>query len=98
FDDDNRAALLATLDELMRADGVVHPNEEKFRDELFALLSAPIALHDVEIETVEQGSVVIDQATRKQPREINHPFFRNFEWDYATDPATFAEQSKADLD
>lgn len=98
FDENNRAALLATIDELMRADGVVHPNEQKFRDELFALLRAPIALHDLEIETVEQGSVVIDPATRKEPREINHPFLKSFEWDYATDPATFAQQSKADLD
>src|SRR5262245_50429601 len=34
FDDDNRAALLATADELIAADGKVHPNEQSFRDEL----------------------------------------------------------------
>ncbi len=99
FDDDNRAALLATVDGLMYADGIVHPSEEKFRDELFALLKAtPIELDDVEIEPLEQGAVVIDPATRKKARQIDHPFFKAFEWDYASDPATFAEQAKVDLD
>lgn len=98
FDDDNRAALLATVDGLMYADGIVHPDEEKFRDELVALLSAPVEIDDVEIEAVEQGAVVIDPATRKRARELDHPFFKAFEWDYATDPATFAEQAKVDLD
>ncbi|XXX75472.1 metallophosphoesterase family protein [Sorangium sp. So ce134] len=98
FDDDNREALLATVDGLMLADGVVHPSEQKFRDELSALLSLAAEIDDLEIETIEQGAVVIDPATRKQAREIDHPFFKAFEWDYATDPATFAEQAKVDLD
>ncbi|AUX47703.1 serine/threonine protein phosphatase [Sorangium cellulosum] len=99
FDDESRAALLATVDGLMYADGVVHPNEQRFRDELFALLSAaPVELDDVELETLEQGAVVIDPATRKKAREVDHPFFKAFEWDYASDPATFAEQAKVDLD
>lgn len=98
FDDDNRAALLSTVDALMHADGVVHPSEQRFRDELFALLSAPIEIDDQEIETLERGAVVIDPATRKKAREIDHPFFKSFEWDYARDPATFAEQAKIDLD
>ncbi|WP_437673984.1 metallophosphoesterase family protein [Sorangium sp. So ce131] len=99
FDDESREALLATVDGLMYADGVVHPNEQRFRDDLFALLSsAPVELDDVEIETLEQGAVVIDPATRKKAREIDHPFFKAFEWDYASDPATFAEQAKVDLD
>ena len=39
IDEENRAALLATVDELMHADGVVHPSEQHFRDELSALLA-----------------------------------------------------------
>ncbi|AGP40972.1 metallophosphoesterase family protein [Sorangium cellulosum] len=98
FDDDNREALLATVDGLMLADGVIHPSEEKFRDELSALLALAGEIDDLEIEPIEQGAVVIDPATRKQARELDHPFFKAFEWDYATDPATFAEQAKVDLD
>jgi hypothetical protein len=97
FDEENRAALLATVDVLMMADGVVHPNEQQFRDELLALLSTPIELDDVEIETVEQGSVVISPATQLKRRENDHPFFKRGEVDYANDPVTFAKQAELDL-
>ena len=38
FDRDNQHELLSTIDELIYADGSVHPAEEKFREELEALL------------------------------------------------------------
>ncbi len=94
FDEENRAALLGTVDVLMMADGVVHPSEQQFRDELLALLSAPIELDDLEIETVEEGSVVIAPATKLGLREIDHPFFKRGEVDYAKDPVTFAKQAE----
>ena len=97
FDEENRAGLLATVDVLMMADGVVHPNEQQFRDELLALLSAPIELDDLDIETVEQGSVVIGPATQLKPREIDHPFFKRGEFDYAKDPVAFAKQAQLDF-
>ncbi len=97
FDEENRAALLGTVDVLMLADGVVHPNEQQFRDELLALLSAPIELDDLEIETIEEGSVVIAPATKLGLREIDHPFFKRGEIDYAKDPVTFAKQAELDL-
>jgi hypothetical protein len=81
----------------MMADGVVHPNEQQFRDELLALLSVPIELDDLEIETVEQGSVVITPATKLGLRELDHPFFKRGEIDYAKDPVTFAKQAEADF-
>ncbi|MBI5535389.1 MAG: serine/threonine protein phosphatase [Deltaproteobacteria bacterium] len=98
FDEDNRAALLATVDDLMHADGVVHPNEMKFRNELFRLLTAPIELDEVEIEPLEDGAVVIDSARSVKARDVDHPFLKSFEWDYARDPETFAKQSKTDLE
>jgi hypothetical protein len=97
FDEENRQALLGTVDVLMMADGVVHPNEQQFRDELLALLSAPIELDDLDIETVEKGSVVIAPATKLGLREVDHPFFKRGEIDYAKDPATFAKQAENDL-
>src|SRR5258708_17886618 len=97
FDEENRAALLATVDVLMMADGVVHPSEQQFRDEALALLSAPIELDDLEIETVEEGSVVIAPPTKLGLREMDHPFFKRGEVDYAKDPITFAKQAELDL-
>jgi hypothetical protein len=51
FDRGNQQELLATIDELIYADGSVHPSEAKFRKELEALLdtSAPLSADDIEV-------------------------------------------------
>jgi Calcineurin-like phosphoesterase len=98
FDEDNRAQLLGVVDELMYADGVVHPSEQQFRDELFALLAAPIELDDGDVVSIEEGSMVIAAAATLTPREIDHPFLKRSEYDYASDPAVFAQQARDDLD
>ena len=50
FDEESRARLLAIAEQMIAADGVVHPEELRFRDELHALLDAPQQLDDVEVE------------------------------------------------
>ncbi|MFO0661152.1 MAG: metallophosphoesterase family protein [Polyangiaceae bacterium] len=97
FDEQNRVGLLMCVDELMHADGVVHPSEARFRAELQSLLYAPLELDDSEIEEVKEEAVVIDSARSIAPREENHPFFGRFEWDYGRDPETVARQSAADM-
>ena len=98
FDETMRAALLATVDELMHADGVVHVAEQKFRNELEALLNAPIELDEVELEPLPEGAVVFDEARPMPPRENDHPFLKTFEVHYAADPALFRQQAQMDLD
>src|SRR5262245_9915435 len=44
FDERNQKSLLETVDELIKADGTVHPSEEKFRSELYGLLESEIPL------------------------------------------------------
>lgn len=97
FDDVGRSNLLATIDELMYADGSVHPSEEVFRRELYRLLQAPIELHEHEIEAVEAGAVVIAEARTLEPAQPDHPFFKSSEFDFAKDPDTFARQAKVDM-
>jgi hypothetical protein len=97
FDDEGREGLLEVVDELMFADGVAHPSEQRFRAELFALLSEPMELDDLEIETLEEGAVVVGAAKDVAARQADHPFFKSFELDYAKDPTTFAHQAEADL-
>jgi hypothetical protein len=97
FDDENRAALLSAVDEIMMADGVVDPREASFRDELAGLLAAPLELADDEIEPVAAGEVVIGPALALEPRQTNHPFFEPYEWHYPREPDAFAEHASGDL-
>src|SRR5262245_17825876 len=50
FDPDNQRELLATIDDLIYADGSVHPAEAKFRYELEALLDVEIPLDPSDLE------------------------------------------------
>lgn len=112
FDDATRSQLLASVDELMFADGTAHPSEEAFRRELYRLLFEPIDVDDEELEEVESapevllsadlqeiepGAVIIGAPKKLDPARPDHPFFRAFEHPYAKDPQTFAVQSSADM-
>jgi len=98
FDEDNRGLLLSTVDELMHADGTIHPDEQQFRDELEALLTAPIDLDDGEFEALEEGAVVIDTAAKLDSPEADPPFFKKHEFDYSANQETFERQTSADMD
>lgn len=98
FDDENRKVLLGTVDELMHADGVVHPNEVRFRDDVAALLAEPIELDDAEIEEIKAGDVLISPTKDKiAPREENHPWFQKSEWNYGSDRDTVTQQAAEDV-
>jgi hypothetical protein len=97
LDEENRAGLLAVVDELMLADGKVHPSEAAFRDELHRLLHEPIPVDDADIEDVPEGAVVMGEAQALAPREQDHPFLRSAEWPFARDADTFRAQAETDL-
>jgi hypothetical protein len=94
LDHDNRGALLAVVDEFINADGVVHPEEVKFRNELAALLDQDPLLND---EDVVADDVELSQPIELQPRTENHPFFTSFEHHYSADPSKIKKQIEADL-
>ncbi len=112
FDDRARSTLLASVDELMFADGSAHPNEEAFRRELYRLLLEPVELADDDVEeeaapahelgdadldVVEPGGVVIGATKRLPVAQPDHPFFKDFEFPYSKDKETFAKQSQLDM-
>jgi hypothetical protein len=97
FDEAGQQALLAAVEELMLADGVIHPSEAAFRDEVVALVHAAEELEPTELEVVEEGSVIIDEAKRLPTRAADHPFFAQSEWDFAREPALFERQSQGEL-
>jgi uncharacterized tellurite resistance protein B-like protein len=94
LDDGNREALLAVVDEFINADGVVHPEEVKFRNELAALLDQDPMLND---EDIVADEVALSQPVDLKARADNHPFFTSFEHHYSADPAKIRKQIDADL-
>jgi hypothetical protein len=104
FDRDNQRELLATIDELIYADGSLHPAEQKFRDELQALLTAEASAADTtalsadDIEFLQQSRVAIGGPTALQPRLEDHPFFESFEQHYSANPRRIRQQIAADLE
>jgi uncharacterized tellurite resistance protein B-like protein len=99
FDRENQKELLATIDELIYADGSVHPSEEKFRKELEALLDTSAQLEPEDIEIIrEQSHIAITGPTAIAPRLEDHPFFSGFEQHYSADPERIRQQIASDLD
>jgi hypothetical protein len=99
FDPANQHELIATVDELIYADGSVHPAEDRFRKELEALLDSTTSLGAEDIELIrEQNRVAIEGPASLRPRLEDHPFFAGFEQHYSADPERIRSQVAADLE
>jgi hypothetical protein len=96
FDKDNQRELLNTIDELIHADGEVHPAEAKFRGELDRLLAAEVPVEVEDIEIVPVTPVEVGEAAARQPRLDDHPFFQKHEHHYSRDPAVLQKQAESD--
>ncbi len=95
FDGSNQEQLMDTIDELIHADGVVHPAEAKFRGELADLLE-----EDLGVQLIEDGDnqrpVAVGAADAPTPPVENHPFFNQFEHNYTADHDKLMQQVHAD--
>ena len=100
FDAANQHELLATVDELIYADGSVHPAEEKFRQELEALLHVDtVSLDTLEFEAVrEPHRIAIEGPSSLRSRHEDHPFFTSFEQHYSANPERIRKQVATDLE
>ena len=100
FDKDNQHELLRTVDELIYADGSVHPSEAKFRAELESLLDTTAhTLSPADIEILrDQNRVAIEGPAAVRPRLEDHPFFSSFEQHYSKDPGRIMKQVQSDLE
>lgn len=97
FDEAGQAQLLRVADAMIRADGVVHPSEQAFRDELEALLHAPVQLEDDLIEPIDAGALLVEAPKARVPKQSDHPFLKANERAYSRDPLAFAEEAEGDL-
>lgn len=98
FDEEGRRALLEIADELIHADGQVHESEARLRREMVALLDAPVAVADAELEELKAGALVVEETQTVAVKDANHPFFSHTEWNYASDRETFAAQAAKDVE
>ena len=96
FDRDNQQELLSTIDELIYADGSVHPSEKKFREEIEALLDVPLGDQDIEVVSTKNVEVT-EPVAPPRPKIDDHPFFQMFEHHYSADPDRIKKQIDADL-
>src|SRR5262249_28876898 len=98
FSAENQQRLLEVVDKLIYADGIVHPNEQKFRDELRALLKteAPIKLEDADLEPVSATPLQVGEPAQLEPAEENHPLLEHLERHYSRNPDLFQEQLSFD--
>jgi hypothetical protein len=95
FDQANQEQLMDSIDELIQADGTVHPAELKFRGELAALLEADLGVELLEDDTSGRTSA-IGKDVKLIPNTVNHPFFDQFEHHYTADAGRLQKQVEAD--
>lgn len=94
FDEQSQEQLMATVDELIHADGQVHPAEAKFRAELADLLNA-----DLGVELLDDDAVRPFEVTKPgvlAPRPDDHPFFAQFEHHYSANREALVRQIESD--
>ncbi|WP_394822623.1 metallophosphoesterase family protein [Pendulispora albinea] len=97
FDRAGQEQLMATIDELLLADGHAHPAELKFRAELAALLSTEVDLELVDDEDAV-AHVRVEPPRRYAATGENHPFFVPAEFHYSADRKKILEQAGRDRD
>jgi hypothetical protein len=98
FDEDNQRQLLETVHELIMADGVAHPSELQFRDEVMALLKTDIPLNESDLDEMQPAQLEVSApATRNPPPRLNnHPLFERVERHYSSNPDVLKQQAAAD--
>ncbi|HEY1958272.1 MAG TPA: metallophosphoesterase family protein [Polyangiaceae bacterium] len=98
FEESARASLFEIVDELILADGVAHPNEERLRDDIQRLLAEPIEIEMEEVrDTIVDRPIEIGDPETFVPRVDDHPFFTREERPYPRDAAGFAQSAAQDL-
>jgi uncharacterized tellurite resistance protein B-like protein len=91
---ENRTALLALVDEFIHADGVVHPAEVEFRNDLASLLGQPVRAEQT-VDVTEK--VEIGKPIDLPSSSTDHPFFTGFEHNYSADPEVIRAQISVDV-
>ncbi len=94
FEESSQEQLMATVDELINADGTVHPAEAKFRAELADLLNEQLGVELLDDELEKPFAVVTARTMATQAED--HPFFAQFEQHYSANKDALVRQVESD--
>jgi len=94
FDRENQEVLMEAVDELIHADGQVHPAEAKFRAELVELFHSDLGV-ELEPDAEAPRTTIVDPV-QKRVSKPDHPFFGQFEFHYSADKEKIMQQVDAD--
>ncbi len=97
FDAEGRAQLFEVVHELVMADGVLHPNETKLREEIQRLLDAPAEVDVFVPDTIVERVIEVDAPQQLAGESEEHPFFTRGEKAYGTDQANFVRRAEEDV-
>lgn len=92
----HRVELLDVVEELMSADGVVHPAEKKLAGELRELLNAPVLLFDDDIELSPPTGIIIEQVTQPEAQP-DHEMLSKLEHHFAQTKEGFAKDAEQEI-
>ena len=95
FDRPGQEQLMSTIDELIMADGQVHPAEAQFRAELASLLDGGLGI-ELEEDAEARPTVELSPAAQVARVAGNHPFFVPTEFHYSADHERLLQQIGAD--
>lgn len=99
FDQHSQELLMTSIDELIHADGDVHPAEVKFRAELAALLEDDLGVELIdEDDDDRRAKVALRQGDSLVPPAQDDPFLAPLEQHYSAEPTKLAQQMQADLE
>ena len=98
FDKENQNALMEVIDDFIEADGVTHPNEVEFRNQLAELLELEVMV-DLDLDDVEiiPASMELTDERPIKPASQNHPFLRDLEFHYSKDSQQRAQQAEEEV-
>ncbi len=88
-------SLLSMLDQLILADGVVHPAESQFREEIAALISEEVEVNLGDL-LAPVRNIEIRANVQLSHKPVAHPFFASTEIHYSKDPMQLARQLRLD--
>lgn len=98
FDAESQEMLMSAVDDLIHADGQVHPAEVKFRAELADLLEDDLELQLLDEADESRQPVAVRTAGSMAPPANDDPFLEPVEAHYSSEPQKLLSQLSEDRD